>query len=126
MRVVAALHVIGAGTLDEINHFGAVADSLAFTLEQMDKIDEAYRSASGAGIKCAAGLAPDGCRSHYRAAIRVEHRGELMTRAGEPDLFETETQLRQRQIYRTNTMRDGLERFRAIVQGYFLYEDLCP
>ena len=24
------------------------------------------------------------------------------------------------------TMRDGLERFRAIVQGYFLYEDLCP
>jgi hypothetical protein len=24
------------------------------------------------------------------------------------------------------TMRDGLERFRAIVQGFFLYEDLCP
>jgi hypothetical protein len=24
------------------------------------------------------------------------------------------------------TMRDGLERFRAIVQGYFLAEDLCP
>jgi hypothetical protein len=24
------------------------------------------------------------------------------------------------------TMRDGLERFRAIVQGYFLNEDLCP
>jgi hypothetical protein len=24
------------------------------------------------------------------------------------------------------TMRDGLERFRAIVQGYFLDEDLCP
>lgn len=24
------------------------------------------------------------------------------------------------------TMRDGLERFRAIVQGYFLTEDLCP
>lgn len=24
------------------------------------------------------------------------------------------------------TMRDGLEQFRAIVQGYFLYEDLCP
>src|SRR6202162_807763 len=24
------------------------------------------------------------------------------------------------------TMRDGLERFRAIVQGYFLYEDVCP
>jgi hypothetical protein len=24
------------------------------------------------------------------------------------------------------TMRDGLERFKAIVQGYFLYEDVCP
>ena len=24
------------------------------------------------------------------------------------------------------TMRDGLERFRTIVQGYLLYEDLCP
>jgi hypothetical protein len=24
------------------------------------------------------------------------------------------------------TMRDGLERFRAIAQGYFMYEDLCP
>lgn len=24
------------------------------------------------------------------------------------------------------TMRDGLERFRAIVQGYFLDQDLCP
>jgi hypothetical protein len=44
MRVVTALHVIGAGTLDEINHVGAVADSLAFTIEQMAKIDEAYRS----------------------------------------------------------------------------------
>jgi hypothetical protein len=40
-----ALHVISAGTLDEINHVGAVADSLAFTIEQMAKIDEAYRSA---------------------------------------------------------------------------------
>ena len=24
------------------------------------------------------------------------------------------------------TMRDGLERFKAIVQGYFLYKDVCP
>jgi hypothetical protein len=32
-------------SLDEINHVGAVADSLAFTIEQMAKIDEAYRSA---------------------------------------------------------------------------------
>ncbi len=32
-------------TLDEINHVGAVADSLAFTIEQMEKIEEAYRSA---------------------------------------------------------------------------------
>jgi predicted helicase len=31
-------------TLDEINHLGAVADSLAFTIKQMAKIDEAYRS----------------------------------------------------------------------------------
>jgi predicted helicase len=32
-------------SLDEINHVGAVADCLAFTIEQMTKIDEAYRSA---------------------------------------------------------------------------------
>lgn len=32
-------------SLDEINHIGAVADSLAFTLEQMAKIDTAYRTA---------------------------------------------------------------------------------
>ncbi len=32
-------------SLDEINHFGAVADSLAFTIDQMAKIDEAYRAA---------------------------------------------------------------------------------
>ena len=31
-------------TLDEINHIGSVADSLAFTIEQMAKIDNAYRS----------------------------------------------------------------------------------
>ncbi|HWY60799.1 MAG TPA: type ISP restriction/modification enzyme [Rhizomicrobium sp.] len=29
-------------SLDEINHVSAVADSLAFTIKQMDKIDEAY------------------------------------------------------------------------------------
>ena len=32
-------------SLDEINHFGVVADSLAFTIEQMNKIDEAYGAA---------------------------------------------------------------------------------
>jgi predicted helicase len=32
-------------SLDEINHVGAVADSLAFTIDQMARIDEAYRSA---------------------------------------------------------------------------------
>jgi hypothetical protein len=32
-------------SLDEINHVGAVADSLAFTIEQMAKIDKAYRAA---------------------------------------------------------------------------------
>lgn len=32
-------------TLDEINHVGAIADSLAFTIEQMAKIDEAYQKA---------------------------------------------------------------------------------
>ena len=31
--------------LDEINHVGAIADSLAFTVAQMAKIDEAYRAA---------------------------------------------------------------------------------
>jgi hypothetical protein len=32
-------------SLDEMNHVGAIADSLAFTIEQIAKIDEAYRSA---------------------------------------------------------------------------------
>jgi hypothetical protein len=32
-------------SLDEINHVGAVADSLAFTIEQMEKIDQAYKAA---------------------------------------------------------------------------------
>lgn len=34
-------------TLDEINHVATVADSLAFTIEQMAKIDKAYQSAFG-------------------------------------------------------------------------------
>jgi hypothetical protein len=34
-------------SLDEINHITAVADSLAFTIEQMAKIDMAYESAFG-------------------------------------------------------------------------------
>jgi hypothetical protein len=37
-------------TLDEINHVGAVADSLAFTIEQMKKIDEAYLEAFPAHV----------------------------------------------------------------------------
>jgi hypothetical protein len=32
-------------SLDEINHVAAVADALAFTIEQMAKIDEAYLTA---------------------------------------------------------------------------------
>lgn len=32
-------------SLDEINHVGTVADSLAFTIEQMEKIDKAYQQA---------------------------------------------------------------------------------
>jgi len=32
-------------SLDEINHVGAIADSLAFTIEQMAKIDKAYQTA---------------------------------------------------------------------------------
>jgi Type ISP C-terminal specificity domain len=32
-------------SLDEITHVGAIADSLAFTIQQMAKIDEAYRLA---------------------------------------------------------------------------------
>ena len=31
-------------SLDEINHVGAITDSLAFTIEQMARIDEAYRA----------------------------------------------------------------------------------
>jgi predicted helicase len=32
-------------SLDEIDHVGAVADSVAFTIEQMARIDEAYKAA---------------------------------------------------------------------------------
>jgi hypothetical protein len=32
-------------SLDEITQVSAIADSLAFTIEQMVKIDEAYRAA---------------------------------------------------------------------------------
>lgn len=32
-------------SLDEINHVAAIADSLAFTIEQMAKIDKAYTAA---------------------------------------------------------------------------------
>ena len=32
-------------SLDEINHVSAIADSLAFTIDQMAKIDAAYRAA---------------------------------------------------------------------------------
>jgi hypothetical protein len=32
-------------SLNEITHVSAIADSLAFTIEQMTKIDEAYRAA---------------------------------------------------------------------------------
>jgi predicted helicase len=32
-------------SLDEINHVGTIADSLAFTIEQMAKVDDAYRAA---------------------------------------------------------------------------------
>ena len=31
-------------SLDNINHFSAIADSLAFTIEQMAKIGEAYQA----------------------------------------------------------------------------------
>ncbi len=34
-------------SLDEIDHLAAIADSLAFTIEQMAKIDEAYKKAFG-------------------------------------------------------------------------------
>jgi hypothetical protein len=32
-------------SLDEINHVSAIADSLAFTIEQMARIDDAYKAA---------------------------------------------------------------------------------
>ena len=34
-------------SLDEIDHVGTVADSLAFTIEQMARIDDAYKAAFG-------------------------------------------------------------------------------
>lgn len=44
-------------SLDEINHVGAVADSLAFTIEQMARIDAAYRAAFEAVDKAASTVA---------------------------------------------------------------------
>jgi predicted helicase len=38
-------------TLDEIDHVAAVADSLAFTIEQMGRIDKAYQEAFDSGDK---------------------------------------------------------------------------
>ena len=38
-------------SLDEIDHVAAVADSLAFTIEQMARIDKAYRAAFDSGGK---------------------------------------------------------------------------
>jgi hypothetical protein len=38
-------------SLDEIEHLGAIADSLAFTIQQMARIDAAYRAAFKAGDK---------------------------------------------------------------------------
>lgn len=46
-------------SLDEIDHVGAVADSLAFTIEQMATIDAAYRAAFKAGDKSESPLAPE-------------------------------------------------------------------
>jgi predicted helicase len=37
-------------SLDEINHVSSIADSLAFTIEQMARIDEAYRTDFPTGI----------------------------------------------------------------------------
>ncbi len=37
-------------SLDELNHVGAIADSLAFTIQQKAKIDEAYKRAFPAQV----------------------------------------------------------------------------
>ncbi len=38
-------------SLDEIRHVGKIADSLAFTIDQMARIDDAYRKAFPTGDK---------------------------------------------------------------------------
>jgi len=45
--------------LDEIDHVGAVADCLAFTIEQMAAIDAAYRAAFKVGDKSKSALASE-------------------------------------------------------------------
>ena len=47
-------------SLDEIDHVGAVADALAFTIEQMEKIDVAYRAAFESVDKSESALASRG------------------------------------------------------------------
>ena len=75
-------------SLDEINYVGAIADSLVFTIEQMARIDEAYRAAFGeAGIS-----ARDPRISLYRTIFPqmtlwlLEHEGAQLR-------FEFETEL---------------------------------
>jgi len=46
-------------SLDEISHLSAVADSLAFTIDQMARIDALYRAAFDAGDKSDSALASD-------------------------------------------------------------------
>jgi predicted helicase len=46
-------------SLDEIDHVGRIADSLAFTIEQMAAIDAAYRAAFKTGDKSESALASE-------------------------------------------------------------------
>jgi Type ISP C-terminal specificity domain len=45
-------------SLDEINHVGAIADSLAFIIVQMSKIDEVYKRAFPGHVEKEAGSRP--------------------------------------------------------------------
>ncbi len=74
-------------SLDEIDHISQVADSIAFTIEQMERIDDAYRAAFPSGGLSA--LWP----SLRRPACRImawTNRFEAMT--NQPDFFAKDTQ----------------------------------
>ena len=85
-------------SLDEINHVGAIAESLAFTIQQMARIDEAYRvafeSRGYVARSAAASVRAQACRrqaspmpSLASPAPASPDQADIFGGAPQPDLF---------------------------------------